>query len=83
VTYDAVGGVTRTRSLFEMADAAGEPTDRLCFEFVQTFPEPEELRAMVERAGFVVGELLGGFSGEPLQAETEHIVLVARLSRVS
>ncbi len=83
VTYDAVGGVTRTCSFFEMKNAEGEPTDRLCFEFLQTFPEPEELRAMVEHAGFVVTGLFGGFSGESPEAETEQLVLVARLPHIS
>ncbi len=78
VEYDAATEVTETRSYFEMSDEHGRPTDRLRYDFLQTFPTAEQMCAMIERAGFDLLEMNGGFRGEPVSAPTDQLVLIAR-----
>lgn len=81
VRYDARTDVTETSSFFEMTDEAGLPSDRFRYNFVQTFPNAEELQRMVQRAGFAVLALEGGFRGEPVSEATDQLVLIARAGK--
>lgn len=78
VIYDATSDVTETRSFFEMRDGDGLATERFQYTFRQTFPCQDELRSMVEQAGFSVLDIHGGFRQEAVGPSTDQFVLTAR-----
>ncbi len=78
VSHDHARGVTRTDSYFEMRGPSGKQTDSFHYVFVQTFPGADELKAIVEDAGFVDVEIDGGFAGEAVSETSEQLVLRAR-----
>lgn len=78
VRTDLAEQVRVIRSTYEIVDGDGRVTKRLVewpFRFTYRF----EAEHLLERAGFRVEAVYGGYRGEPFTSDAEHLVLVARL----
>jgi SAM-dependent methyltransferase len=78
VSTDLAAQVRVIRSTYEIVDGEGRVTKRLVewpFRFTYRF----EAEHLLERAGFRIEAVCGGYRGEPFTSDSRHLVLVARL----
>jgi ubiquinone/menaquinone biosynthesis C-methylase UbiE len=73
-SYDPARQLRHMELTIHASDRAEPEHD--AFDFHVYFPA--ELRLVVERAGFAIGETFGGFDRSPLAASSKHVIIVAR-----
>lgn len=76
--------ITCTYDFTPTSSAGGNGALRQSQTCVHHYVLPDELRALLDSAGFTVEETCGGFDGEPFdEAESVHFVVVARQRRAA
>ena len=68
----------RMRLFYEMYDREGSLESKRMHELTIRIVGRGELEMMLRLAGFEVEAVYGGFEGEPLVAESEHLIALAR-----
>ena len=76
--YDAVSQLLRMRLFYDLYGASGELRDRRAHDLTIRVVGRDELGLMLRLAGFEVEAVYGGFEGEPFNAESDHLIVLAR-----
>ena len=75
---DGATQINRETQIFEEYDGAGQMIRRAVLPIELRYLFPAECHALVEQAGLVAEEVLGGFEGQPLSEDSEEMIFVCR-----
>lgn len=76
--YDAASQILSMRLFYELYDARGTLESRRAHDLRIRVISRDELSLMLRLAGFEVEAVYGGFEGEPFEAGSEHLIVLAR-----
>jgi SAM-dependent methyltransferase len=77
--YDAASQLMDMRLFYDLYDASGGLESRRAHDLTIRITGRAELELMLRLAGFETEALYGGFEGEPFTAESDHLVVLARM----
>jgi SAM-dependent methyltransferase len=78
--YDAASQLLTMRLFYELYGASGEPRDRRAHDLTIRVVGRGELELMLRLAGFEIEAVYGAFKGELFAVESDHLIVLARLS---
>jgi SAM-dependent methyltransferase len=78
VSTDLARQVRTIRSVYEVIDAQGRPVAKRFVEWPYRFTYRFEAEHLLERAGFRIEAVYGGYQREPLQSESTTMLFLAR-----
>ena len=78
--YDAATQLFSMRLFYELYGASGELEERRAHDLTIRVTGREELKLLLRLAGFEVETVYGGFEGEPFEAESDQLIVLARRS---
>lgn len=78
VRTDLARQVRVIRSIYEVIDRHGRPVEKRIVEWPYRFTYRFEAEHLLERAGFRIESLFGGYEREPFTAESKTMLFVAR-----
>jgi len=76
--YDSASQLLRMRLFYELYGASGELEERRAHDLTIRVTGREELKLLLRLAGFEVETVYGGFEGEPFEAESDQLIVLAR-----
>jgi SAM-dependent methyltransferase len=76
--YDAASQLLAMRLFYELYGASGELDDTRAHDLTIRVTGRDELGLMLRLAGFEVEAVYGGFEGEPFEAGSDHLIVLAR-----
>ena len=76
--YDSATQVMEMHLFYERYDASGTLENRKAHDLTIRITNRDELRLMLQTAGFEVEAVYGGFEGEPFTSTSDHLVVLAR-----
>jgi SAM-dependent methyltransferase len=82
-TYDAAEQLLSMRLFYELYGIGGVMYERRSGTLEIRTTTRDELTLMLRLSGFTVEEVYGGFDGEPFTAESDHLIVLARLTSSS
>lgn len=77
--YDAASQRLEMRLFYELYGDSGELEDRRAHDLKIRVTARDELGLMLRLAGFEVEAVYGGFEGEPFTAESDYLIVLARV----
>ena len=81
--YDPASQLLDMRLFYELYDGSGELKNRRAHDLTIRVTGRGELELMLRLAGFEVEAVYGGFEGEEFDAASEHLIILARKSRIA
>lgn len=82
-TYDSAEQLLSMRLFYELYDSENVMYERRSGALEIRTTTRDELTLMLRLAGFKVEAVYGGFDGEPFTAESDHLIVLARLTSSS
>jgi hypothetical protein len=76
--YDPATQLLGMRLFYELYDAGGELSSKRAHDLQIRITTRDELLLMLRLAGFAVEAVYGGFEGEPFDAESDRLIVLAR-----
>ncbi len=76
--YDSASQALRMRLFYELYGSSGALENKRAHELTIRVVGRGELELMLRLAGFEVEAVYGGFEGEPFDAGSDHLILLAR-----
>ncbi len=77
-SYDAATQIMRMRLFYELYDRTGELKGRRAHDLAIRVAWRDEMELMLRLTGFEVEAVYGGFDGEPFDAGSDHLIVLAR-----
>lgn len=76
--YDPATQLMEMRLFYDLRDASGTTTTSRAHDLAIRLAGRSELELMLRLAGFELETVYGGFEGEPFEAGSDHLILLAR-----
>jgi SAM-dependent methyltransferase len=77
-SYDPASQMLLMRLFYELYDGGGELRSKRAHDLEIRVTNRDELLLMLRLAGFEVEAVYGGFDGEPFDASSDHLIVLAR-----